>query len=208
MKTTPKHQLIIIDGGNSYNSDQEALDWLKSCDWDLMERRPSWKKWLADGLSESFETIRPSMPNDMNAKYEEWKVWFEKYFRYLNTQKLILIGHSLGGIFLAKYLSENTFPRKIDGLHLIAPVFDNSGLSEESTASFTFDPNNLCHIVLQVGKIHFWHSEDDTIVPFRHSEKYHHLLPPSIFHRFENRGHFIDQSHFVELFLEILKEVN
>lgn len=91
MITTPKNQLIIIDGGNSYNSGQEALDWLKNCDWDLMERRPSWKKWLADGLSDSFETIRPDMPNDMNAKYEEWKVWFEKYFRYLNTEKLILI---------------------------------------------------------------------------------------------------------------------
>ncbi|NOZ43581.1 MAG: hypothetical protein GXP45_00120 [bacterium] len=68
------------------------------------------------------------MPNKQRADYHARKIWFEKLFPYINSSKeskLILIGHSLGAIFLAKYLSENTFPKTIDQLHLISSVFDN-----------------------------------------------------------------------------------
>jgi hypothetical protein len=50
-----------------------------------MARQPSWKKWLAEGLSQHYEVMRPDMPNTMNAKYAEWKIWFEKYFRYISV---------------------------------------------------------------------------------------------------------------------------
>jgi predicted alpha/beta hydrolase family esterase len=117
---------------------------------DPLEFSPSWKKWLSDGLSDHFETIKIDMPNTMNAKYEEWKVWFEKYFPHIHgthhhrahrttlerveekkldphvSTRLILIGHSLGGIFLMKYLSLSGFPRGVDALHLVAPVLDNT----------------------------------------------------------------------------------
>jgi hypothetical protein len=49
-----------------------------------MTRQPSWKKWLSEGLADSYQVIRPDMPNTMNAKYSEWKIWFEKYFRYIS----------------------------------------------------------------------------------------------------------------------------
>jgi predicted alpha/beta hydrolase family esterase len=65
------------------------------------------------------------MPDTQNSYYPAWKIWFEKYFQYLGENKLIVIGHSLGGIFLAKYLSENKFPRCIDSLHLVSPVYNN-----------------------------------------------------------------------------------
>jgi uncharacterized protein len=190
----------------SFDTDEQAQAWLAQCDWDLMVKMPSWKKWLEMGLSDTVETIQPHMPNTMNAKYAEWKIWFEKYFQYIrNDKKLILLGHSLGGIFLVKYLSENTFPRKIDQLHLISPVYDNAGVSDESVATFAFDPENLPHITKQVRAIHIWHSEDDTIVPIDHSERYQKWLAGSELHRFKDRGHFIGNSHFVELFLEIQK---
>lgn len=144
-----KHQLIIIGGGESFATDKEAEIWLEKCDWDLMVKHPSWKKWLSDGLSQDFQVIRPDMPNTMNAKYSEWKIWFEKYFRYIadvarddestldrveqknshTKSKIILVGHSLGTAFLVKYLSENPFPRHIDALHLVSPVFDDTGLA-------------------------------------------------------------------------------
>ena len=46
-----------------------------------------------------------------NARYEEWKIWFERMIPFLNDN-VILVGHSLGGIFFVKYLSENLLPIK------------------------------------------------------------------------------------------------
>ena len=223
-----KHQLIIIDGWNAYYNDTQSLDFLIKCDWDLMAKHPSWKKWLADGLSQDFQVIRPDMPNTMNAKYSEWKIWFEKYFRYIadvprgdestldrveqknshTKSKIILVWHSLGTAFLVKYLSENPFPRHIDALHLVSPVFDDVGLAWETLGTFRFAPQALAHFHKQVGHIHIWSSTDDDIVPYDHSVRYHVNLIGSVLHTFHDRGHFVWQAHFVELFQELLKEIH
>ena len=67
------------------------------------------------------------MPLQDNAKYEEWKILFERYIPHLKDN-VILMGNSLGGIFLAKYLSENKFPKKILSTYLTCPPFDNTVL--------------------------------------------------------------------------------
>jgi predicted alpha/beta hydrolase family esterase len=228
-----KHQIIIVDGGNSFQNDLDALKWLIECDWDVMEKRPSWKKWLAEGLSDHFETIRIEMPNTMNAKYGEWKVWFEKYFSHIHgaehhasakttleriaekkehekeVKKLVLVGHSLGAIFLMKYLSESGFPRGVDALHLVSPVLDNQGLNDgESVGSFAFSHAGLPHLHKAIPHIHIWGSTDDRIVPYDHAVRYHIATIGSVLHTFHDRGHFINQAHFVELFEEILKTVH
>ncbi len=65
------------------------------------------------------------MPNKTNAQFEEWKIWFEKFIPFLNDG-VILVGHSLGGVFLAKYLSENKFPKKIGGVFLVSAVYEKN----------------------------------------------------------------------------------
>ena len=70
------------------------------------------------------------MPLQENAKYNDWKIFFERYIPFLRNN-VILIGASLGGIFLAKYLSENKFPKKILSTYLICPPFDNTTLGED-----------------------------------------------------------------------------
>ena len=52
------------------------------------------------------------MPCKFMVDYEAWKIWFERHFQFLQKE-VILIGWSLGGRFLLKYLSENKFPFKI-----------------------------------------------------------------------------------------------
>lgn len=200
-----KHQILLIWWGETFDTTESYLNFLENYPYDIMEKPKSWKWWLLSWLSDNFEGIRVEMPATQNSYYRAWKIWFEKYFQYLWENKIILIWHSLGGIFLAKYLSENIFPKEIHSLHLIAPVFDNIGLKWESTGSFWFNSSELINLSNQVAEIHLWHSTDDTIVPFEHSMKFHTMLDKSILHKFEDRWHFSWQSHFVELFLEINK---
>ena len=51
-----------------------------------------------------FKVIKPEMPNKDMARYSAWKLWFEKHLPFLDSEKLIVIGHSLGAMFLIKYL--------------------------------------------------------------------------------------------------------
>lgn len=228
-KKIQKHQIVMVGGWNAYDNDTQSLEFLIRYQKDPLEYSPSWKKWLSLGLSDHFDTIKIDMPNTMNAKYDEWKVWFEKYFPHIHgthhhvwhkttlerleekkldtsvPTRLILIGHSLGGIFLMKYLSESGFPRGVDALHLVAPVLDNTWLKGETVGSFAFSHTGLPHLHKSIPHIHVWGSTDDDIVPYDHAIRYHIAMLGSVLHTFHDRGHFSGQSHFVELFEEILK---
>ncbi|MDD5377277.1 MAG: alpha/beta hydrolase [Candidatus Gracilibacteria bacterium] len=205
--SSPKHQIIFIHGGETFDSDAAYMDFLARWEYDPCKRFPSWKKWVMDGLSDRFESFTPDMPCKQKAEYGAWKIWFEKLFPYLGDQKTILVGHSLGGIFVAKYLSENTFTKRLAQVHLIAPVLDNEGLVGESVGSFVFDPKHLPNLASQSDEVHIWSSLDDPVVPRSHAERYHAAIPGSELHTFSDRGHFFGQPSFVELFLEIGKVV-
>lgn len=163
------------------------MEFLRQKRYDPYTRFPNWKNWLTEGLSDRFESFSPDMPAKQNASYPAWKIWFEKLLPYLNDQKVIIVGTSLGSIFITKYLSENTFPKHIEQLHLVGPVFDNEGLVGESVASFAFDTKNLVNIAPQSDKVHIWSSMDDPVVPYNHAERYHKAMEGSVLHTFENR---------------------
>ena len=150
-------------------------------------------------MGEEYEVIAPKMPNKLNAKYLEWKIWFEKFIPHFELE-VILVGHSLGGTFLVKYLSENKLPKKIRGVFLVAACY-NTQDSDYSMADFIL-PKNLEGIYLQAGKIFIYHSKDDEVVPFADFEKYKKELPKAVAREFTDRGHF-NQEEFPELFEDI-----
>lgn len=198
-----KKQLWIIGGGETFANRQKYLDFLEGFDINRKSSK-SWKNWLADGLDDHYEVRRIYMPDTFNSDYEAWKIIFEKHIDQIDTNRgIILLGHSLGGIFLAKYLSENKFPMQIDFLHLVAPIWTYPNSEIHNTATFSFEIKNLAKIANQVTKTHIWASEDDEIVNFEDSEKYFENIANSEIHIFKNRWHFIG-SHFIELFENIL----
>jgi predicted alpha/beta hydrolase family esterase len=108
-----KKQVIVIHGANSFDSYDEYINYLKNREV-TVESFLSWRGWkdnLADELGSDFEVFAPRMPNKDNAKYAEWKIWFERIFPYIQ-EDVVLVGHSMGGIFLVKYLSKIIFPKK------------------------------------------------------------------------------------------------
>ena len=121
-----KKQIVIIHGGDTFATREEYLSFLRNYEINI-ERfntdKTDWKPWVRKMLQDEYEVITPQMPNKTNAQYGEWQLWFDKFIPFLNDG-VILIGHSQGGIFLAKYLSENQFPKKIGGVMLVAAPYD------------------------------------------------------------------------------------
>ncbi len=104
-----KKQIVIIHGGETFDNYEDYLNYLKNYDISRVFEKEvvgdgkRWKDNLDDDLNNEFEIFKLSMPSPRNAKYLEWKIWFEKYLPYLRDD-VILIGHSLGGIFFGKIL--------------------------------------------------------------------------------------------------------
>ncbi len=194
-----KHQIFVIHGGDTFDTYDMYLNFLKNWEIDfgryLADKR-DWKENVAAGLGSDFEVIRPDMPNKRNAQYSEWKIWFEKFIPHFEPE-VVLVGHSLGGAFLAKYLSENKFPRTIKAVFLIAAVFD-ADMEGYPLASFTL-PEKLD---LQADKIYLYHSKDDPVVPFADLAKFQAKLHGAVARVFTDRGHF-NQEELPELVEDI-----
>ena len=187
-----KKQLVYIHGGGSFSRYENYLEYLRTKEFDPFEEKAQrWTKPFLEGLAEEgWEVFAPSMPNSSNAKYAEWKIWFERHMQYLQDG-VVLVGWSQGGYFLAKYLCEETFPVSIAALFLVAAPFEPEDFGLEDGGDFDFDPALLPHLQKQAGEIHVLHSKDDFVVPYTHAEKYMAGLESATLHTFEDRTHFL-----------------
>lgn len=194
-KIVMKKQVLVVHGGETFKTYDEYLDYLRGYELDFsasQKREKRWKDLLQEDLGDGYQVILSRMPCPRNAKYLEWKIWIEKYFPYL-TDDVVLIGHSLGGIFWLKYLNENEFPVGIGQVHLIAPPFGDKNGNHDYLDGFVLDSEKLKNNVGRklAGRLFFYHSLDDPIVPFTDMEKYKKLLPGAKFFVFQDKGHFI-----------------
>ena len=142
------------------------------------------------------------MPLRENAKYNEWKIHFERYIPYLRNNS-ILIGCSLGGIFLAKYLSETKFPKRILSTYLIGAPFDNILEHEELLGGFKLK-QDLSLIEKNSGKLTLLFSEDDEVVSVSHAKKYKTKLPHAEIIIYKNKNGHFKVSQFPEI-VEMIK---
>ncbi len=198
-----KTQLIYVHGGMTFSTDTNYEEYLNNIIIKL-EETPKWNKnFFDDQLKEHFDIIRPSMPLKDNAKYKYWKIMFEKYLE-VTKENIIIVGFSLGGIFLAKYLSENIINKNILGVFLVAPPFGNFDSIEELCGGFELK-KDLSNMKKNCNNIHMFFSKDDDIVPQTHMKDYQKNLPNANYHLMENmNGHFIIEE-FKELIDLIIK---
>lgn len=198
-------QIIVIGGGTSFKTYDDYLSYLKnkSVDLDKFRKPNDWKDNLKEDLEEKYDVLYLSMPNNRNAKYEEWKIWFEKTLKLLD-KKIILMGHSLGGIFLARYLSEYKTNKEIVATILVAAPFKNE-FENEDLRRFAL-PKSLGLFSKQSRVIFLLHSKDDPVVPFSHVEYYKKQLPKAKIRVFNKNGHF-KQAHFPEI-VKLIQDLN
>jgi predicted alpha/beta hydrolase family esterase len=199
-------QIFIVHGGEVFNNYEDYLEYLRNYKVDIDKvKHGGWKDHLQEVLGSDYEVIYPKMPSQRNAKYIEWKLWFDNFLPFLKDG-IILMGNSLGSIFLAKYLSENDFPVKIKAVFLLAGPYDDKDRNDIRYTLGDFAlPESLERFEKQAGKIFLYHSEDDPCVPFIDLEKYAKALPSAEKVIFKDKGHFA-LKEFPE-FIEKLKSI-
>ena len=136
-----KIQVFFVHGGMTFKNKKDYLHFLKTREVSIKKKIYWTGDFFEKSLGKNFEIITPRMPQQDDAKYGEWKIYFERFFPQLRNN-IILIGASLGGIFLAKYLSENKFPKKILSIYLICPPYDNSLPGEDLAGGFMLKPDS------------------------------------------------------------------
>lgn len=195
-------QIIFIHGGDTFDTHAEFMTALSSYAVDPYAQKKKWRASLQSDLQQTHTVMLPEMPNKQNARYDAWKLWFEKYVPYLKEGD-ILLGHSLGAVFLTKYLSEEELPMTLKALYLIAAPF----FSEDSKegGDFRFKADLLPQILKKCENIVLYHAEDDPVVPFADLKRFAEHLPGARTVVFKDRGHFLQES-FPEL-LEDLKSL-
>lgn len=200
-----KTQILYIHGGMTFKNKGDYLRYLKNRDITL-EKKVAWNgMYLDKKLGNSFQIIRPRMPLGDNAKYVEWAIHFKRYIPKLRNN-LILIGESLGGIFLAKYLSENKFPKKILSTYLVCPPFNNTLKGEDLTGGFNLK-SDLSLLEKNSKKLNLLFSKNDDIVPVSHARKYEaRLISANVVVYKHIKGHF-KISEFPEIIRMIKNDV-
>lgn len=199
-----KQQVFYIHGGGSFSERADFLETLRTREIRNLPGTEPLKKWtgtFVEDLGEGYEVFTPSMPNSDNARYDEWQIWFERHFEHLHDE-VILVGWSLGGMFLAKYLLENELPFSVKALFLIAAPSRSFPDEREDCAAFGFAPEQISELSNKAPKIYLFHSEDDPIVPYAHALEYQKALPEAELVTFSDKNHFL-----IEDFPELVKKV-
>ena len=196
-------QVIVIHGGTTFQDYDTYLKSLseKTLDIDRFVYTPKWKELLQDNLGSDYQVLLPSMPNSTNARYTEWAAWFT-HISSLFSDNCILIGHSLGAAFLAKYLSEDSLPFKVKATILIAAPYD-----DESTEDLTdFKIATLTpRLAEQAGRLVFFNGQDDPVISMQDLQKYRDQLPSAEFTVLSAPDHFV-RADFPEL-VSLLKRL-
>lgn len=201
-----KQQVFYIHGGDAFSSYDAFIHELQNREVRNLPGREQLKKWsstLADDLGEEYEVFTPQMPNAMNAKYKEWKIWFERHFEYLRDD-VILIGWSLGAMFFVRYLTEQAVPFSVKHLFILAGAYENidKGKLKEDGGDFFTDTSIIPTLQSKVQGITILHSNNDFIVSYEHALKYKAALPEAELVTFEDKNHFL-----VEEFPELLERI-
>lgn len=140
----------------------------------------------------------PEMPEPYEPDYEKWREVFEQFPINENT---ILVGHSCGGGFLVRWLSENK--RKVGRVVLVAPWIDPNGkFASKMFANLEIDKN----LAERTAGITEFISTDDDAEEQQTLEILKSKIKGLQVKTFTDRGHFTGQNNLqIPELLEVLK---
>ncbi len=159
----------------------------------------AWIPWLQKQLIiRDIKTDTPEMPLAYEPDYSLWKTEFERFDITLDT---ILVGHSAGGGFLIRWLSENKNV-SVGKLVLVAPSIDPDKKSKTGFCDFEIDTE----LYTRVGQISILISNDSdgvrkSVSILRNSIPGVHVI------ELDGFGHFIPEQMGKSEFPELVEAI-
>ena len=126
---------------------------------------------LQEQLGKGYHIISPGMPENLDCTL--WKAQIASGIEALD-EELLLIGHSLGGSVLLKYLGRRLQANRLWTVLGRGPYWgkDDDWQNEEYTL-----PNSFAAKLPHISKLILYHSRHDPVVPFAHAQHYAKQLP-------------------------------
>ena len=182
---------ILIHG---YNDETEYRDTSRPA-----PSNDHWFPWLQRQLLlEGIETQVPEMPGFYEPHYYQWKEMLE---RFSLDQETILVGHSLGGGFLIRWLSETK--QNVGKVVLVAPWLDPKKRIDLEFFNFEIDPN----IATKTAELVVMYSTDDGPEILTTIETLKSKLVGVDFQEFSGKGHFCLNDLKTQEFPELLRNL-
>ncbi|MEY2640738.1 MAG: hypothetical protein RL150_131 [Candidatus Parcubacteria bacterium] len=182
---------VIIHGYNDQTEYQDVSRPAASND--------HWLPWIQRQLLlKGIEAQTPEMPGFYIPTYEAWKEMFE---RFTPNEDTVLIGHSCGGGFLVRWLSETNM--KVGKVVLVAPWIDPEKKMLPDFFAFTIDPK----LVDKTAGVTIMYAPDDDTDILTTVETLTATIAGVQVKQFEGKGHFVLSSMHTDAFPELLEEV-
>lgn len=175
----------MVDSGPGYIRKKQVLFVHCGGTQGLHEGSSDLVAWLQMVLGPPYEVFYPKMPNPDQPSYEQWKHQLKNELRLLDDG-VILVGHSIGGSVLLKFLSEEKITKKIDALFIIGSPY--WGKKNWRVPEYALK-ENFPACLPDIGEIYLYHSRKDEVVPFKHLSYYAEKLPQAYARAIDGREH-------------------
>lgn len=162
-----------------------------------------WFPWLTKQLQiNNIFTVALEIPKPWQPRYEIWKKELE---RFDITSQTILVGHSCGGGFILRWLSENK-NRKVNKVVLVAPWLNPENNPRSDTADFFNFDIDLDLVKRTAGTILFY-SDNDQPTIHQSIQIIREKINGINYKKFHNYGHFCFEDMKTIEFPELLNEI-
>jgi predicted alpha/beta hydrolase family esterase len=125
------------------------------------------------------------MPDADRPEYEAWRDRISQELAAMDGA-VFLVGHSLGGSVLLKYLSEEEVEKPVAGLFLVAAPF--WGAEDWEVDEYALREGFASKLPPGM-PVFLYHGRDDEVVPFKHLALYAEELPRATVRELDGRGH-------------------
>lgn len=164
-----------------------------------------WLPWLSKQLQiNDVFAVAIEPPKPYSPRYDAWKREFE---RFDITPETVLVGHSCGGGFLVRWLSENK-DKRVSKVVLVAPWLNPENDPSSDTADF-FDFEIDPDLASRTASITIFNSDDDQDTIHTSVQIIRDKVKDIEYREFYGHGHFcledMRTTEFPELAEEILR---
>jgi uncharacterized protein len=157
-----------------------------------------WIPWLQKQLIvRDIFAQTPEMPNAWAPDFPTWKKEFE---RFDVNEASILVGHSCGGGFLTRWLTEHP-DRRFAQVVLVAPWLDPFRRKTTDFYEFEIDPQ----LANRAESFTIFHSDNDMEEVQESVRRFRKILPAVQYREFHDYGHFCFDDMKTTAFPELLE---